>query len=382
MKRLMGVLFHLRNLVVGRRRESALLLHRQSGRGCCSSDRCRVSSLWNTFITRFHTCLDYSVQVAGPLYILLAFSLISSVIYLFVVSVLPAIHNLSSWQGMVHLSIAGWLSFNVFFNYICCIYTDPGSSSPLSDAVIEAKPVSRFDVDVEGLGYSSTRWCKRCRKPKPPMTHHCHICKRCILKMDHHCPWMHNCIGYYNYRFFFIFLLYMWIGCLYAAIMSSFPMFGLDDEDNDDDGMGVIFSFILSVAVLVSLSFLLGWHIYLVLTAQTTIDFYGNRQRRREARAKGETWTNVYDLGPLRNLRNVMDIGGRYWWLWIVLPTRAAPKGDGTHFPGKDSSFQPSLSNQPGILLDDAMCSSSNTGSVGNSLVSDRSSISRERIEC
>jgi hypothetical protein len=39
-------------------------------------------------------------------------------------------------------------------------------------------------------------------------------------------------------------------------------------QDTDDDGIGVIFSFILSVAVLVSLTFLLGWHIYLVLTAQ------------------------------------------------------------------------------------------------------------------
>jgi len=39
-------------------------------------------------------------------------------------------------------------------------------------------------------------------------------------------------------------------------------------QDSDDDGVGVIFTFILSVAVLISLSFLLGWHVYLVLTAR------------------------------------------------------------------------------------------------------------------
>ena len=39
-------------------------------------------------------------------------------------------------------------------------------------------------------------------------------------------------------------------------------------QDNDDDGMGVMFSFILSVAVFISITFLLGWHVYLVLTAQ------------------------------------------------------------------------------------------------------------------
>lgn len=75
-----------------------------------------------------------------------------------------------------------------------------------------------------------------------------------------------------------------------------------------------------------------------------------------------------------------MDVGGRCWWLWILLPTRARPKGDGIHFPVKEIPFQPLLSCQPVILLGDTMCPSAHPGSVGNSLVSDRSIISRERM--
>lgn len=56
----------------------------------------------------------------------------SSVIYLFLVSILPAVYPLSSWQGIAHLLVAGWLAFNVFFNYFCCICTDPGSSPIIS----------------------------------------------------------------------------------------------------------------------------------------------------------------------------------------------------------------------------------------------------------
>lgn len=43
---------------------------------------------------------------------------------------------------------------------------------------------------------------------------------KCVLNMDHYCPWMSNCVGYYNYRYFVLFLAFMSAGCLYVVTVT------------------------------------------------------------------------------------------------------------------------------------------------------------------
>lgn len=88
--------------------------------------------------------------------------------------------------------------------HILTIVTDPGS---LNDEL-----VSKLTPETKNL-------CKNCQHDRPNRAHHCKICNRCFMKMDHHCPWVFNCVGYRNQKYFFLFIIYTVIGCLIALIM-------------------------------------------------------------------------------------------------------------------------------------------------------------------
>ena len=59
----------------------------------------------------------------------------------------------------------------------------------------------------------------RCEMYRPPRAHHCRICKRCIRKMDHHCPWINNCVGEWNQKYFLQFLFYVGVLAAYSILL-------------------------------------------------------------------------------------------------------------------------------------------------------------------
>lgn len=87
--------------------------------------------------------------------------------------------------------------------------TDPG--------IIPRKEIlSKMGVKSETLIKDAKRMCRTCGINKPPRTSHCKHCDNCIEGMDHHCPFVNNCIGKNNYRYFITFLFHVVVlGILY-----------------------------------------------------------------------------------------------------------------------------------------------------------------------
>jgi hypothetical protein len=174
-------------------------------------------------------------------------------------------------------------------------------------------------------------YCHRTHAPKAPRAHYDHVTGQQVLNMDHYCPWMFNPVGYLNYRYFWLFLMWTWLGCLYCVFMTVIPfsainrhrpLWGITVPRHSRSSVSFIFVITTSVGCAVSLLFF--WHVYLLLTAQTTIEFHGNRSRARKMRTRGEIYKNAYDLGRWRNWCQVMGTGNP---VLAVLPSTRGPPG-------------------------------------------------------
>merc|ERR1719198_439369 len=84
---------------------------------------------------------------------------------------------------------------------------DPTWTTPAQDlrAKLALSPGPKWQ---ESKRSGERRQCKWCGKYKPDRCHHCRVCRTCILKMDHHCPWIYNCVGFFNHKYFFLLLFY------------------------------------------------------------------------------------------------------------------------------------------------------------------------------
>ncbi|CAK9041806.1 NFU1 iron-sulfur cluster scaffold homolog [Durusdinium trenchii] len=77
-------------------------------------------------------------------------------------------------------------------------------------------------------------------------------------------------------------------------------------------------SWLISLCIFLALCLLGGFHAYLVVTNQTTIEFHINMGNRHAAKRKGEVYRNPYDLGHSRNFQEVFGPNRFLHFLWMM----------------------------------------------------------------
>jgi len=194
-------------------------------------------------------------------------------------------------------------------------------------------------------GLVQMKYCRTCKLFRPPRCSHCSICERCIDTFDHHCPWLNNCVGRRNYRYFcqFLFLLcihmiLLFAFCLYYVLhnrhcqittpsLVSDPYESLVAKNENDILTSTISSkcsfigfsdyrFVVCIILLILLGLLTipifgltGFHVYLIARGRTT-----NEQVTGKFRHQGDVFTK----GCFKNLA--------YFFCQPLYPQLKSPK--------------------------------------------------------
>uniref|UniRef100_A0A8C7WJI3 Palmitoyltransferase n=1 Tax=Oncorhynchus mykiss TaxID=8022 RepID=A0A8C7WJI3_ONCMY len=125
-------------------------------------------------------------------------------------------------------------------------------------------------------GTGAVRYCEHCQVIKPDRCHHCSTCDMCVLKMDHHCPWVNNCVGFSNYKFFVLFLAYSMLYCVFiaATVLQYFIKFWTNQLPDTHAKFHVLFLFFVAAMFFISILSLFSYHLWLVGKNRTTIEAF------------------------------------------------------------------------------------------------------------
>lgn len=230
--------------------------------------------------------------------------------------ILPSM-SLSFW-GMFHATAFNFVLFLLLYSHFRAVTSDPGivplPSRSLDFSDVRAGQFPKRILDKEGGHWTV---CQRCEAYRPPRAHHCRVCRRCIRKMDHHCPWINNCVGEFNQKYFIQFLFYVGVASIYAIALIVIGWIGDCHVCHD---MRQKNARIAHTIVLVVLSLLFGLFVCAIGCDQITAIFEDETaveqvQNRGNTKDKPEKTT-------MELLREVFGRGPIYCWLIPCRTTR------------------------------------------------------------
>jgi len=199
-------------------------------------------------------------------------------------------------------------------------------------------------------GYVSSNWLEKCPqaqqivrsnpqfKTNPglkhmlrcPRSHRCHELKAEVLRMDHFCVHYNNAVGLYNYKFFFLTMLYIFLESAYAMKI-CFMFFYRPGQHNFWSSAVVVLLLVISILYFLFSSYNLKMHVSLCRRNMTAIEHAKMVGQIKAAAGMGVQLEMIHpwEFGLTENLKKMI---GSDWWFWL-LPVAPDLEENGYDFP-------------------------------------------------
>lgn len=212
------------------------------------------------------------------------------------------------------------------------------------------------------------KYCFTCKIFRPPRASHCSLCDNCVDRFDHHCPWVGNCVGKRNYRFFYMFLVSLAFLAVFIFSCSITHLVLL--MKNKQEVIEVIREAPFSVIVTIICFFsiwsvigLAGFHTYLTTSDQTTNeDLKGSfsskgGQRSINPYSRGNICLNCFHIlcGPMTP--SLIDRRGIVTDEFILQMQNHSPNNQLTEI---------TTTQQSGMIMHQPMIGGNNLGGAGD----------------
>ena len=299
--------------------------------------------------------------------VLFVLALISWCYFVFTLDILlTLLDNPPPDIGTHSTGVAYTVVFNAIFfvgmiSFVRAVFTDPGRIPESWIVGAEDTEAGQFIPQLQTLEVKHDGTRRVCRKSKPNVykpdrAHFCKMLGRCVLKMDHFCPWLNNCIGFHNHKYFYLFIFYMAALTVFMLVAMT-PVFVHDVsamevraapaqrppipvpyrrrsrpscasctqvvEIDFTKEFRVTLTYLVLCLLSVGLICFWGFHTYLLTFNYTTIEFLEKRGCNPPL-----DHVNRYDIGLWGNITSVLGANIVVWFF----PFRCLCEGDGLAF--------------------------------------------------
>ncbi|KAJ7999394.1 hypothetical protein DPEC_G00193950 [Dallia pectoralis] len=217
----------------------------------------------------------------------------------FVVNFVMLLPSRSYWYSMVNGALFNFLAVMALASHLRAMLCDPG-------AVPKGNATKEYTDSLQLKPGEVIYKCPKCCSIKPERAHHCSICQRCIRKMDHHCPWVNNCVGERNQRFFVLFTMYIALISGYALCLSFLQFYTCvhaqwNECTDFSPPVAVMLMIFLCLEAFLFLTFtvvMFGTQIHSICNDETEIERLKNEKPKWERRVRWEGMKSVFGGPP------------------------------------------------------------------------------------